>query len=226
MLRIGLVLLVVGGVIVFFGIQEVQVSSGSTAEPQEVVLKDLEAGNVPDNPHLQIGEHVALYYGCVYEYKEKRGAVGGPGPSARVTTCYYPVISQDHPFLHELVQLAAQHGDLSQLAESDLPQVGQFTVLVKTSRFNTVGDIPEGMDRAENVKGLVINRIDSLGSEETKLLKESFPACDVDRVLILQEGRKPSSALAAFGMIGGGGLLSLLGLGLLGMMFVGSGSEA
>jgi hypothetical protein len=75
----------------------------------------------------------------------------------------------------------------------------------------------------DSVKGLVINRIDSLDSEEEKLIKENFPSLDIDKVLILEQDRTPASLFKSMGMMAGGMLLALVGVGLF---FVGGGETA
>lgn len=67
MFRIKLAMLVGGGVLAFVGFQEFRVSQGTTTEPQKVSLADLESGTIPDNAHLEIGEHIAHYGASVYE---------------------------------------------------------------------------------------------------------------------------------------------------------------
>ncbi|MGJ8653936.1 MAG: hypothetical protein ACSHX8_11730 [Opitutaceae bacterium] len=61
----------------------------------------------------------------------------------------------------------------------------------------------------------MINRIESLDSEEAGLLRESFPHINLDEVWIVEEGRLPSSQGKSVGMMAGGGLLMLAGAFLL-----------
>ncbi|MFH1268414.1 MAG: hypothetical protein ABIK89_22055 [Planctomycetota bacterium] len=61
----------------------------------------------------------------------------------------------------------------------------------------------------------MVNRIQSLDGEEERLVKESFPTIDLDKVLLVVEGRKPASLAKSLGMSLGGVFLALLGLGLL-----------
>ena len=65
MFRIKLAMIIGGGFIAFMGFEEFKVSSGATAEAETVSLVDLEAGEVPENAHLAIGEHIALYGAAV-----------------------------------------------------------------------------------------------------------------------------------------------------------------
>ena len=64
------------------------------------------------------------------------------------------------------------------------------------------------------MQGLVVNRIEELGSEEKDLLRQDYPGLDFNKCLILEEGRQPSEFGAVF-LMGGGGLALLLGGGWL-----------
>ncbi len=213
--RIRLALIVIGCLLVFIGFREFRVSGGTTAKPAAVDLAALERDEATDNNHVQIGEHVAVYGTAVYEYEESRFAAGEPGPDTKVNHCYYPIISPEHPFIEALNKLVEEHGGLDNLPdEVSFPEIADFAVLVKTRRFKTVGAIPGGLADEASVQGLVINRIASLGDEEEKLVKESFPSINLETVLILEEGRKPASLGKSLGMLFGGLALAVLGLGL------------
>ena len=204
MFRLKLALIGGGLMLAWFGIQEFRLSSGTSAEPVSVSLAELEGGAEPGNGHVLIGEHIADFAGCIYEYKEKNKSV---------THAYYPVISEEHPFFKELNELYAKYPNIDDAPESEYPGIDDFRVLVKTKRFKTIGSIPEGLKPMDNLQGLVINLVESIKSEEKKLIKESFPKLNFENVLIVEDHRKPSSAITSLGMIGGGGLLSLLGIG-------------
>src|SRR5262249_48703233 len=69
------------------------------------------------------------------------------------------------------------------------------------------------------LQGLVTNEIESLGSEEQKLLNSSYPGTDFTKCVLFQEGREPAGSGKVFGMVGGGAALMLLGIvfGLVGI---------
>lgn len=213
--RLKLALVAIGGVMVFFGVQELRVSSGTTADPAEVDLAELEREKTIDNNHIKVGDHVALYFVSVYEYQTTESATGDPGPGTKVTLCYYPIISPEHPFIEGLARLEEEYGGLENVPDSvPGPDINDFAVLVKTKRFDTVGSIPDEFRDESSVQGLVINRIASLDSEEKKLIKDNFPTINLDEVLILQEGRQPASSAKSMGLTLGGGLLALVGVAL------------
>ena len=203
------VIVIIGGIaMLFFGFQEFRLSRGTSSEPQSVNLAEIEAGQIPDNAHVTVGEHTAIYPAAVYSYSQSKYDTSEPTASTSVSYCYYPIISDSHPFIVSLGKLREKYASLQAVPEHEFPRVDDFSVLVKTSRFKTVGSIPEEWTDESDVTGLVINRVASLRSKEKKLIHESFPNVNLDTVLILQEGRKPSSALASLGLMFGGIVLS------------------
>lgn len=208
MFRIKLIVAVLGGIIVFWGVQEFRVSQGTSAEPVAADLAALESGREPPNAHLQLGPHLALYPALVYEVTQSKYATGDPGPTAKVNHCYYPIISLNHPVVR---------------SEDPNAQLDKFAVLVRSKRFNTIADIPEESRQEASISGLVVNRIQSLDKEERKLILESFPSLDLDKVLLLEDGRRPASLAKSGGMIGGGLLLGLIGVA---WMFLGTASTS
>jgi len=213
MFRLKILAVVGGAMLAFFGIQEFRVSQGTSVEPIEVELVDIETGKASENNHVRLGEHFAIYPGSVYQYRQGKYETGEPKPSASVDYTYYPVISADHRFFEELGQLAEKYGTLDAVPDAEWPEIGSFSVLVKTKRFKTIRSIPESMNSEESVQGLVVNLIGGLDSKEESLLRESFPTIDVNEILIIEDGRKPASLAKSLGMAGGGIAITLLGVG-------------
>ena len=67
---------------------------------------------------------------------------------------------------------------------------------------------------ARKMQGLVINRIEELGTEEKDMLLQDYPGMDFNKCLILEEGRQPSEFAKVF-LMSGGGLALLFGGGWL-----------
>jgi hypothetical protein len=212
MARLAVLLIVGGGFLSFMGGQEFLVSRGASSEPAAVELASLEAGEAAPNNHLRVGEHIALYPACVYSYQTKKHVAGDPEMSAKVNYCFYPIISREHEFIRGLIDQKEKPEGPGAVA---VPTIRQFAVLVKTRQFKTIGAIPSDIGTVPSVQGLVINQIDSLDGEEEKLIKENFPQLNVDKVLILEEGRRPASLAKSLGMVAGGVVLVIGGLALL-----------
>jgi len=217
--RLFLILAGIGAALGYYGFQEYTLSEGASEEPTYVELAELEAGNIPENSHLLIGPHWRIYAGSIFEYEQNSWETGEPGPKATVNYTYYPIISFEHPFILQLASLEEEYGELEQVPDEEWPEdVGNIAVLVKTKKYKNVGAIPEEWLDSEKIQGLVINEIESLDSEERKLIRESFPSAELDKVLLLEEGRKPATAGKAYGLLGGGAILIILGMtGLLRM---------
>jgi hypothetical protein len=213
MLRLVLALMVAGGVMCFIGYQEYSVGEGTSQEPTDVALADLEQGTSAPNNHLRVGEHLAIYEELIYCYTDDLVLSQEPTDTTRVDYAYYPIVSLVHPFVQGVFELDRLTPEEAEAKAQDL-WLDDFKVLVRTNRFSTVGELPETYGRERAVEGLIVNRISSLGWEERSLLAESFPDLDLDSILILQEGRKPASEVFSFGMIAAGVALFLGGAGM------------
>jgi len=219
-MRLVLALIVIGGVVAFLGWQEYAVASGCSAEPVTTELAKLEQGGTPENNHIQIGAHQRFYDATVYQYHQTRGQDGPPKDSTSVDHAYIPIISNEHPFFGEMGELLSKYGSVEDVPEdTEWPSIDNFAVLMKTKEFKTIGSIPDGLLAGAPFSGLVVNRIGKLDKEEAKLVRGNFPKVDLEKILIVEAGRKPKSAMLTMGMMGGGGVLILVGLALLGGAF-------
>lgn len=214
--RIALILIAVGGVLVFIGGQEWYVSRGTSGEPVAVDLADLEKGNAPPSNFIRLGPHLAIYPGAVYAFSTSKYSQSKEAtPDTSINYCYYPVISASHPFMQELKALADKFGGLNRVPDNaPEPQIGSFRVLVKSKKYGRVRDIPQDVADRPGVQGLLINQISSLSNDEEKLIKQGFPQLKTDQVLILEEDRQPASMTKLLGMVGGGLAMVVVGLGM------------
>lgn len=212
MSRIKLGLIILGGIIVFMGFQEFRLGSIAKTEPSTISLYDIETNGTIDNAHVKITEHDAIYGGLVYSYKQKKGSSDEVSGSTAVKETYYPILSPEHPFIKAVDALLDQYPD-GIPDEVELPELTGIKAIVKTKRFKKVVDFPEVfLQREEGVQGIVINEIESLGTEEADLMRESFPGADLENVLLIEEGRTPTSTMNSLGMMGGGIVLIALGI--------------
>ena len=86
-------------------------------------------------------------------------------------------------------------------------------VIVKTAHVASEDDLDTLRSRTK-MQGLVINRIEELGSDEKDLLRKDYPGLDFNKCLILEEGRQPSEFTKVF-LMSGGGMALLFGGGWL-----------
>ncbi len=207
---VGWILLIVGGCLIWYGIQEYQVGADASPEPVDVDLVALEAGEeLPDN-HVKIGLHHSLYYSSVFEFEDE-DETGRMTKSSKLNWLYTPLISDKHAYVDGLRALEKKYGSIKKIPRNaDWPPLKDFVVILKSEAYETVGDVPTGRKKYSSVTGLVINRIESLGEDEQRLIRKKFPKIDFDKVYIVEHGRKPSSAAAAIAFIVVGAILVLM----------------
>ena len=215
MFRFKIIPIGIGIFLGFLGYEEYSVSHQATIPATKVELSEIEASTELSNNFIQIGKHWSIYPATIYEYQMEKYETGDPDENTTVNYAYYPVVSEKHPYLIKIDALFERYGDEASIPENEWPEFRQFSVLVKTKRYKKIGSIPEDWEESESLEGLVINRIKSLNSEEEALLRQSFPQINLNEVLILEEGRLPSSKGKSIGLMSGGGLLILVGLMLL-----------
>ncbi|MBF7073457.1 hypothetical protein ISG33_08625 [Glaciecola sp. MH2013] len=209
--RIKLALIIGGAILAFFGFQELRLGSIAKTAPSTISLYDLENGAAIENAHVKLTEHDAIYGGLVYSYKQKKRSSEEVSGSTEVTETYYAILSPEHPFIQAIDALQLQYPD-GIPDDIEFPSLTGIKAIVKTDRFKNVAALPEGIQREQSVQGVIINEIESLGSEEAELMRQSFPGADLANVLLIEEGRTPTGTLNAIAMMGGGVLLSALGL--------------
>ncbi len=214
LLGVSLLLAFAGCGLSVWGWMENKVSTNATAEPVVMDLAKLEAGEKVVNNHIKLGEHHALYDSSIYSFKTKKKGKVEPGGNVKVDYTFYPIVSSTNPDMKELDKLKAKFGSLDKVPiEIDFPVPAHFVVLVKTKRFKKIDDIPLDFVRAENsIRGLVINEISSLTREEKQLIKDDFPKIDFNKIVILEDGRSPSSSETSIGAMVAGGCCCFAGL--------------
>lgn len=215
--QIKLVMIFLGAVLTWVGYNEFRVGEGASGEPQPVDLAEIEAGLIPDNTHLEIAPHWRMYQAIVFRYEvELWEDENDVTEETKLRYAYYPVLSTSHPQMRQLANLKKLYGDLDQVPEAMRPTLDDFAVLVKTTRYKTVGSLPEdSWVEGGPMRGLIINRIYELKDDEVELIRQSFPSVALERLLVFEEGRAPSDARKAFAMMGGGAGVGLMGIGWL-----------
>ena len=210
MWRFKLVGVILGGILAFWGFNENKLNQNMTSEPEEVTMATLEKGDYEGSNHVKITNFAYLYYQLIYEAKVGKYD-NDVKEDSKVNFAYVPIVSNEHKFMGDLTEFIKQleQGDES-AAE---PVLSDYTVLIKTKKYTAVNQLPTDFEIAkEPVQGIFINKISSLGQKEKDLLLQGCPGIDLDKVLILEEGRTPSSAAAAYGAMIGGALISLLSI--------------
>lgn len=192
--RIALGLVVLGVCLCIFGVTEWRFRSGATDEPEPITLLQLIARGPAGNTHLAVsGVHFEDNF--VYEYE---------GNENRWKSVWIPVTS---------VELLPG-GAIEMPAVPRRGVGGGIRAIVTTSKVHNKQELDQFSSR-DTVRGMVTNLIRSVGSEERKLLDESYPGTDWSKCIIIHEGRTPWNMSSILMMIGAGVVLALAGLGLL-----------
>jgi hypothetical protein len=183
--RIGLALLVIGGVFFYLGLKERALASKATAGPEEIPLAKLLIRGADGNPNIVLTQFVPCED---YVYEED---------ATHWTGAWVPVVPFDKNSPEKI--------------HTETPKNVQ--ALIFTIKARSESELFQRLNRPK-IPALVVNNIVSLKSEHKKLLQEKYPETDFEKCLIIQEGREPAGNTQLLAMIGGGGLAAVVGLGL------------
>jgi len=201
MFRIALALLIGGGVVLFLGYREFQLSSAADEEPQLLSCAALGRDGPGDNAHVEVGRFI---FADFFVYSAEEGNEQGP-----YEELWIPGVPIDGPYarqLHEAWEAGAPEGDL--------PEPKQVKVIFKFKDVRNDAHLQKLGDR-ETLTGLVVNRIDPLSREDKRLLRQGYDNVDFDSCWIVAVNRKPASDMVVGGYFAGGAALILAGGGLL-----------
>jgi hypothetical protein len=175
-------LAVVGIGLLVWGGMEWNLGRGASSKPERITLKQLITRGPEGNPNIILTE---FELGGDFVIETKNGAWSG---------VYVPAFPAGEP--------------------KPVTGPGQPPAAVKAVIFSlhvhNEAEVSTVLAKRE-LPALVTNRIKSLGSEEKRLLQNQYGGgIDVNKCLIIQEGRTPMSG-AVLALIFGGGALALLG---------------
>lgn len=203
MIRIKLLMIVGGVVLLVFGVQEYRLASEASQTPQSITCADLASNGPGTNAHVSVTKAFLCQQAIVFESKKN--------DQSNWTKIWVPAVPVDSAYVKMIVTLGEANG--GQL--DTVPPPGDIRVLIKTSSVKNKTEL-EGFSLSAltwPVTGLVTNKIESLGSEEKKILEENYPGIDFAKCYIVDHERKPADAMKLGAMIGGGALIALIGGG-------------
>ena len=201
MIRIVIAMIVFGGVMMYWGYQELSLASKTDPTPQAITCQELSDSGPGDNANVVMSDFLLCTMAYVYE------GVGSSDTTYK--TVWVPAVPLGGTYHQKILAMLDAEGNL--VGEPPLPR--DLSVLVKSSKVSNDSAL-ERLAGADTLSGLVINEIASLGSEEKKILVESYPGVDFNNVWILEHGRAPAGAGKMYGLMGGGLALTLVGLGV------------
>ncbi|MDJ0847963.1 MAG: hypothetical protein QNK04_06290 [Myxococcota bacterium] len=213
---LGHILIILAGIVVgVIGHDEYKLRALASDEPVPVELSDLEAGQPLPDIHITLGHHWKVWDELIYSIRLEEGEE--ETRQTRVSYAFYPLVSEGHPHSQAFNHVPAGYASWAEVPPDEFPVLRDFAVLVRTTRFERVGDLPSSgqWTQADGLTGMVVNEIKSLDADERALLRSSYKGLDPHAVLIFEEGRKPRSMAYCMGMMAAGGGLVLLGLGLI-----------
>lgn len=197
-IRLAIILVVLGGMAAYYGVQEWRLAASASATPQEISLKDLIARGPGDNAHILLKEFIPCD-NYIYSKKENNN---------NWDEVWVPVIPPDA--LPKLENLKLGPGALP-LQQQIAP--GNVQAIIKSTHIHNETEL-ERLEKQPTLQGMVVNKISSIGSEEKTKLIESYPGTDFNRCLIIEDGRTPAGMGLVVASLGGGGVLVLVGIGL------------
>lgn len=199
-MRFKLVIVGLGAMLAWMGYQEWKLGSGASSAPQLITCAELETTGPGDNAHVELADFLLTEQAFVYESREG---------SSTWNKIWIPAVALGGEYHQQLVELADAEG---KVMTDDLPVPRSIGVIVKSSRIKNEKQLGR-LAAADTLTGLIVNEVESLGSDERRLLAQSYPGIDLDNVYILEHGRAPAGAGKILGFLGGGSLLVLIGLG-------------
>ena len=197
--RILLIIIVLGGMLAWFGFQEWRLASAASTTPKTITCADLEKNGPGDNAHVVLTDFLLCPSGFVYESSK--------GNDSNYTKIWIPAVPLHGEYMEQLKKLADSGKDMAHV-----PPPTNVRVIVRSSHVHNDGELEKLGDR-DTIQGLIVNKVDSLGSKEREILAGQYPGINLDTCWILDEGRSPKSFGVAGGMIGGGAVLALIGVG-------------
>lgn len=208
-MRLVLLMLFGGFMLGSYGWGELKMANRSGSTPAAVQVLDLETKGA-DKLYCTLGEHFPLAEELIYSHDQDH-------PN-QVDYCFYPIVSKEQA--HEVVEKlkAAHGGDIDKVTNAEFYKALKIRVLVKTKRYHTVDDLKRAIEKDQfptsNLTGMIVNDVSKLETQEKNLLRQSFPSYSETETLIFEHGRAPTSPVLAFGIIGAGVLVGLLGIAL------------
>jgi hypothetical protein len=148
-----------------------------------------------DNAHIELGE----FHLCenTYVYEEEGG---------KWTTVWVPVVPRNGEYHQRILELLDER-----VRREDLPEPKDIRIVARLSGVSSPQDVSR-VGRQQTLKGMVVNRISSLGGEEKKLLREGYPGVNFDRCWFFHEGRTPTKGSTILLALLGALVAALIGL--------------
>ena len=197
MSNLKLILIALGGLLVFMAYEESKLTGVASETPREMTVAELYESGPGDNAHVLLDEFL---FATDFVYESDKGSW---------SKVWVPALPLNGTYHQEVMAMLGEDDEIPEGAV--LPSPTDVRLLVKSSHVDDMREFEELADR-DRIGGLIVNEIESLGGDERKLLQESYPTIDFDRCWILDHDRKPKTMAGVAGLGAGG--VGLLGVGL------------
>jgi hypothetical protein len=182
--RLVWLVLLMGGMFVFYGLREMWLAVGASETPQRLTLAQLAANGPGDNAHVVLTDFALCDgYVCLVKVGRFDRFIKGTDPRReRWEGVFIPAV----PLTPELRQHRARGA-----AEGRPAAPGNIRVLLLSYAVHGEADLDQ-LENQPELRGTVINSIQSLDGKTVSLLREMYPGTDFGNCLIFQAGRRPS----------------------------------
>lgn len=197
--------MIVGGILLaVWGVREGIMAGGAKAEPQTITCADLGRDGPGNNAHVVLTDFIISPGTFVYQEGKRGGAW---------SKVWVPLLPVGGAWDRKVQALLEQSGT-DDPGDVLLPQPETFSVLVRSSLVPNERGLSI-LEMGGELRGLVINEIDSLGREEEKLLAGEYPNVNLDECWIIDHARTPKSMGTVILLVGAGVVLAGLGVWLV-----------
>jgi hypothetical protein len=202
-LRLQIVLAVLGGAALIFGIKETILGSKAKDTPQTITCADLAARGYGDNAHVKLTDVIPLLMNHVAIIDSKTG---------RRLETWVPLMPDDGGAFSERVYELAEREYGGEDVSRQLDQLAaqaDFRVVFRSKEFANAAAFDRWLDDPNlPYQGLVINDIEGVDSDVRAFFAQNYPNTNPDRVWIVEHNRKATAGpLALLAMLGGGVLI-------------------
>ena len=182
MLRMSIACLIGGAVLGWFAIKEMRLKAGASAAPQEITLKQLIEKGCESNNFIILKEFV---YSQDMLYKPLRAS----SPEGAWDSAWTPI------------HIPGEKADKS----------AKFQAILFWPDVRSKAQYDE-FTQQQTLKGMVINAVQSLTTEQKDLLKGTYPETDFEKCLIIEVGREPGGTFKIILFFAGAAMLLIGGV--------------
>lgn len=203
-------LAIIGGLLcALVGYRETRLACVAKPQPRRITCAELASRGPGDNAHVEIEKLMVCFWVFVYEKKQKSVSNSASSRDSEYATIWVPAVPIGGPFHKKLTALIEQNDNR---LPQNLPSPKTIRVLIKSTDCPTDEAVFD-LGQQKVVRGVVVNEIESLGSQERGQLGKSYPGANLEQIYIVEHGRRPAGVGKRWGLSIAGLLLIVAGVG-------------